>query len=111
MEIAGTIRAHRKWQHRHEKELKTEYSENLSQSANDFWYKNTGGPRYARVCYSRLVNCVQNSLSADISLRFCPFSMATWTVRCQNSGPLLFTVLVFAEYSENVTPANNEGRL
>ncbi len=53
--------------------------------------------------YPRLVNCVQNSLSVNISLgypRILPFLMAIWTIRCQNSGPLLFAVLVFAGNSE-----------
>ncbi len=42
---------------------------------------------------------------------FCTFSFKVRTIRCQNSGPLLFAVLVFAGYYENVTLANNENRL
>ena len=64
--------------------------------------------------YLRPVNCVQNSFYADISLdylRFRPFLMGKTALKGQNSGPLLFAVLVLAGYSWDVTPANNEGRL
>ena len=42
---------------------------------------------------------------------FGPFLVAKRLFKAQNSVPLLFAVLVFAGYSWDVTPANNEGRL
>jgi hypothetical protein len=45
-------------------------------------------------------------LSVDLAL----FVMVIWTKRCKKLYPL-FAVLVFEEYSKNVTPAYNEGRL
>ena len=59
---------------------------------------------------SRPVNCVQNSLSADISLdylRILTFLMGKTALKGQNGVPLLFTVLVFEGYSWDVTRANN----
>ena len=63
---------------------------------------------------SRPVSCVQNSLSADIYLdylRISTFLMGKTALKGLNSGPLLFAVLVFAGYSWDLTPANNEGHL
>jgi hypothetical protein len=42
---------------------------------------------------------------------FCPFLMAIWKIRYQNSYPWLYAVLVFAGYSDIYTPANKDGCL
>jgi len=62
------------------------------------------------------MNYVQNLLSKDFSLAYPRIRYLLWTkktilYKAKNSGPLLFEVLVFAVYSGNGTPANNEGNL
>jgi hypothetical protein len=69
--------------------------------------KHIGGHHYPRIWLSAAYIIVYKIRYPRILL----YLMAIWTMCCQNSGPSLFAVLVFAWYSENVTPAYKEVRL
>jgi hypothetical protein len=90
----------------------------------------TGGPRYPRVCYPRVCYprvryprvCYSRVWPfADSSCtKFIVCGFFLWiryflkvkkTIKGKNSGPLISAVLVFAEYSGDVTPLTKEGNL
>ena len=82
-------------------------------------YKCTGGSRYPRVCYLRFWLSAVAFLWPEFGIRSFSLGYPRFLNQisfktnqiCNKWAPLVSAVLVFAGSFENVTPANNEGRL
>jgi len=99
----------KKWKKLREKQMR-QRGKNVKNSSCVFG--DTGGPRYPLVCYLRLVNCVQNFLSTDISLGiFKVEKPPPPPPALKNYDLLLFAILVFEGHSSDANTMNNEGCL